>query len=102
MTDCKRVRPGFFPVWNFEIPNTKKEAEKEYQRILNLLRDIEEHPEKYKINSVVLAVEPKKLWDLRCEVCLLQYHAFKGYVLDTMNAFIDRMSLLDEGENDAK
>lgn len=92
MNDFEKVSPTR-KVWRFCWPcMTPEQAKLECQRLWELLDDIQENPRKYELNEVELAVVPKNPSDERTEICILPYHAFKGYVTDT--AFIFERELL--------
>lgn len=87
MNDFEKVSPTR-KVWRFCWPNmTMEQAKIERQRLWELLDDIGENPSKYELNEVELAVVPNNPSDERTEVCILPYHAFKGYVTDAIFIF---------------
>ena len=70
------------------MPKSKKPRHAYKRKVgTNFWNVREENSSKYELNEVELAVVPKNPSDERTEVCILPYHAFKGYVTDTIFIF---------------
>ena len=91
MTETVKVttKPKLFGAWDFSwlIDMTEEQYKKELQYLEGFIKEIEENPSEYEINTVRLAVIPKTPTDDRSEVCILPYNAFKGYVMDAYIKF---------------
>ena len=85
-----KINPNSQKVWRFDYPPmTMEQAKKEYLNIINLFLDIEKNPGDYEFNRVELIEDSDKPLDVKSIVCVLPYNAFRGYLIDIMNIFID-------------
>lgn len=82
-------------VWRFQWPNEMSDTEKQDRlTILNdILRDIEENPNDYKLNLVEMAAVNSDLSKMQEKVCLIEYNAFHGYVKDVIELFSKEFNL---------